>query len=65
MTSSIIAYQNSEASFLAPLEYSYLIFAAFIDLVIWDFVPSGSQMLGALIIVISGATIAWREWSKK
>ena len=45
MSSSIIAYQNSEASFLAPLEYSYLIFAAFIDLVIWDFVPSGSQIL--------------------
>ena len=65
MSSSIIAYQNSEASFLAPLEYSYLIFAAFLDLVIWDFVPSGSQILGALVIVISGATIAWREWSKK
>ena len=65
MSSSIVAYQNSEASFLAPLEYSYLIFAAFIDLVIWDFVPSGSQILGALVIVISGATIAWREWSKK
>ena len=64
MTSSIIAYQNSEASLVAPLEYTYLIFVAFLDFVIWDFIPSGNQVLGAITIVISGAIIAWRQYKR-
>ena len=62
MTSSIVAYQNSEASLVAPLEYTYLIFAAFLDFLIWDFIPSETQVLGAVTITTSGAIIAWREW---
>ena len=62
MTSSIVAYQNSEASLVAPIEY--LIFVAFLDFIIWDFIPSGTQILGAITITASGATIAWREWKK-
>ena len=64
MTSSIVAYQNSEASLVAPLEYTYLIFAAFLDFLIWDFIPSETQVLGAVTITTSGAIIAWREWSR-
>ena len=64
MTSSIVAYQNSEASLVAPIEYTYLIFVAFLDFMIWDFIPSGTQILGAITITASGATIAWREWKK-
>ena len=64
MTSSIIAYQISEASLVAPLEYTYLIFVAFLDFVIWDFIPSGNQVLGAITIVISGAIIAWRQYKR-
>ena len=65
MTFSIVAYQNSEASLVAPLEYTYLIFAAFLDFVIWDFIPSETQVLGAISITISGAIIAWREWGRR
>ena len=64
MTSSIVAYQNSEASLVAPLEYTYLIFVAFLDFIIWDFIPSGTQILGAITITVSGAIIAWREWKR-
>lgn len=64
MTSSIVAYQNSEASLVAPLEYTYLIFVAFLDFIIWGFVPSGTQILGAITITVSGAIIAWREWKR-
>ena len=63
MTSSIVAYQSSEASLVAPLEYTYLIFAAFLDFIIWDFIPSETQVLGAITITIAGAIIAWREWN--
>ena len=31
MTASIFAYQNAETTTVAPVEYTYLIFAAFID----------------------------------
>ena len=64
MTSSIVAYQNSEASLVAPIEYTYLIFVAFLDFMIWDFIPSGTQILGAITITVSGAIIAWREWKR-
>ena len=64
MTSSIVAYQTSEASLVAPFEYTYLIFVAFLDFIIWDFIPSGTQILGAIIITVSGAIIAWREWKR-
>ena len=65
MTSSIVAYQNSEASLVAPLEYTYLIFAAFLDFIIWDFIPSETQVIGSITIIISGAIIAWREWNRR
>ena len=64
MTSSIAAYQNGEASLVAPLEYIYLIFALFLDFMIWDFIPSETQVLGSITITISGAIIAWREWHR-
>ena len=65
MTSSIVAYQNREASLVAPLEYTYLVFAAFLDFIIWDFIPSEVQILGAITITGSGAIIAWREWDRR
>ena len=65
ITSSIVAYKNSEASLVAPLEYTYLIFAAFLDFIIWGFIPSETQVLGSVTIIISGAVIAWREWNRQ
>jgi drug/metabolite transporter (DMT)-like permease len=62
MTASIFAYQNAETTIVAPVEYTYLIFAAFIDYLFWSFTPSLSHIMGATIILGSGITITWREW---
>ncbi|HCV48704.1 MAG TPA: hypothetical protein DGQ22_02705 [Rhodobiaceae bacterium] len=62
MTASIFAYQNAETTIVAPVEYTYLIFAAFIDYLFWSFTPSMSHIMGATIILGSGITITWREW---
>ena len=62
MTASIFAYQNAEAAIVAPVEYTYLIFAAFIDYLFWSFLPSTTHVLGATIILGSGIVITWREW---
>ena len=62
MTASIFAYQNADTTIIAPVEYTYLIFAAFIDYLFWNFIPSGSHVLGAILILVSGITITWRQW---
>ncbi len=65
MTASIFAYQNAAANIIAPVEYTYLIFAAFIDFLFWNYVPSINHISGAIIILGSGITITWREWIAK
>ena len=65
MTASIFAYQNAETTTVAPVEYTYLIFAAFIDYLFWNFTPSASHITGATLILASGITIIWREWLTK
>ena len=62
MTASIFAYQNAATAIIAPVEYTYLIFVAFIDYLFWNFIPSMSHIIGATIILGSGITITWREW---
>lgn len=62
MTASIRAYQVAETTFVAPLEYSYLVFAAVIDFVIWAFFPSGTTLIGVTLIVGSGILITLREF---
>ncbi len=62
MTASIFAYQNGETTKIAPIEYTYLIFAGFIDYLFWSFIPTISHFIGAIMILSSGVTITWREW---
>ena len=47
---------------IAPIEYSYLIFAAAIDFFLWQIVPGVLHVLGAILIFGSGSLIAVREW---
>ena len=65
MTASIRAYQIAETTFVAPMEYSYLVFAAVIDFVIWAFFPSGTTLIGVTLIVGSGILITLREFSSQ
>ena len=55
------AYQTADASLLAPLDFSYLIFAAFWGKVIFDKWPHGLTRVGMCLIICAGVIIAWRE----
>ncbi len=55
------AYQSAEASWLAPFDYSYLIFATFWGFVFWRYVPDALTFLGMAMIAGSGIFVAWRE----
>ncbi|MGI9464679.1 MAG: DMT family transporter [Aestuariivirgaceae bacterium] len=55
------AYQSAETSWLAPFDYSYLIFSTFWGLVMWGNVPDLLTFAGMALIAASGCYIAWRE----
>ena len=61
MTASIRAYQLAESSFVAPFEYTYLIFAILIDYTVWQYIPSTQGIIGVTMIISAGVIIALRE----
>ena len=61
MTASIRAYQLTESSFVAPFEYTYLIFAILIDYIVWQYIPTSQGIIGVTMIIGAGVMIALRE----
>jgi len=59
------AYQNAESSWLAPFDYSYLIFSTVWGAVIWNYFPDALALLGMAMIAASGCYVAWRERQEK
>ncbi len=57
----LFAIRRGDASFVAPLFYATLIFAALYDLVIFGVLPSPLSLLGAGIIIAGAILIAWSE----
>jgi len=55
------AFRNGEASLVAPLEYSALVWGVLLDLSLWGVLPDGLTWLGAAIIVGSGLYLIRRE----
>ena len=56
-----MAYQNAESSWLAPIDYCYLIFATFWGLMFFGDFPNVSMLTGMVLIAAAGAITALRE----
>ena len=52
---------RADASFVAPISYVTLIFAAFYDFVVFGVIPDGVSMIGSAIILTGGLILVWRE----
>ena len=55
------AYQSAESSWLAPFDYTYLIFASIAGVVFFSTWPGPLQVAGMALIAGAGAFTAWRE----
>ena len=55
------AYQTADSSWLAPLDFSYLLFAAVWGRVLFDNWPTFYSIIGMLLITTAGLITAWRE----
>ena len=55
------AYQSAELSGLAPVDYTYLIFATFWGYIFFSGLPNVPTILGMLLIAAAGILTAWRQ----
>jgi drug/metabolite transporter (DMT)-like permease len=55
------AFRRGEASLIAPLEYTALIWGVLLDVALWSVLPDGVTWIGAGIIVASGLYLLRRE----
>ncbi|MEM6971754.1 MAG: DMT family transporter [Pseudomonadota bacterium] len=55
------AYQNAESSWLAPFDYSYLVFATLVSGLVFGDWPNALAIAGMVLIATSGTAIALRE----
>ncbi|QDQ74801.1 DMT family transporter [Pseudoluteimonas lycopersici] len=56
-----LAFRQGEASLLAPLEYTALVWGVLLDATIWGVLPDTATWIGAAIIVASGLYLIRRE----
>ena len=55
------AYMTADASLLSPLDFVYLLFAAFWSKILFDQWPDNQALVGMLLIATAGVITAWRE----
>jgi len=56
-----LSYSMADASLIAPMDYTALIWTVLFDVLIWQAVPSLQTMFGAFIIIGSSAFVIWRQ----
>jgi drug/metabolite transporter (DMT)-like permease len=59
------AYSLAQASVVAPFEYTPLLFNVMWGFVIWREVPTLGTLAGALLTVLSGVYILYREQKER
>ncbi|SLN75102.1 DMT family transporter [Ruegeria meonggei] len=52
---------RADASFVAPISYATLIFAAIYDFAVFDVTPDVISQIGSAIILMGGLILVWRE----
>ncbi len=57
----IFAYRNAPAQYIAPFQYSQMLWAVIIGALFFDESPGTNVWLGSLVIILSGVMIVWRE----
>lgn len=55
------AYRHADASLIAPFDYASMLFALAIGYGIFGEVPTRSMLMGAMLIILAGVLIIWRE----
>lgn len=55
------SYRYADASIIACFDYSAMIFAATLSLLVFNVMPSGRILLGAAIVSAAGIFVIWRE----
>ena len=58
------AFRHGEASLLAPLEYTALVWGVLLDAFVWGVLPDSATWIGAGIIVASGLYLIRREGAR-
>jgi drug/metabolite transporter (DMT)-like permease len=56
-----MAFRSSQASAIAPFEYTALLWAVALDFLVWKTIPEQHLYLGGAIIIASGVYIIHRE----
>jgi drug/metabolite transporter (DMT)-like permease len=59
-----ISYRYAEASTLAPLDYTNLLFAVALGYYLFAEVPHWSMWVGAPLVIVAGLIILWREYQR-
>jgi drug/metabolite transporter (DMT)-like permease len=59
-----MSYRYAEASTLAPLDYTNLVFAVALGFYFFDEVPHWSMWIGAPLVIAAGLIILWREYQR-
>ena len=55
------SYRLADASFVAPFEYSSMLFSIAIGVAFFDEVPTSTTLIGASVVIFAGILIIWRE----